>query len=54
MPPSHESVLEDTRKRARAYLQSKQQDDGKWIDFDLEVGRSTAWITAYVASAPAS
>ena len=31
------------------YILSKQQENGKWTDFELPVGKSNAWITGYVA-----
>ena len=38
------------REKGAQFLISKQHGDGKWSDFELEVGRSTAWTTAYVAT----
>jgi hypothetical protein len=42
---------ENFLRNAVSFLKSNQYPDGKWTDFDLEVGCSTAWITAYVARA---
>lgn len=33
------------------YLCFMQREDGSWIDFDLPVGNSDQWVTAYVALA---
>jgi hypothetical protein len=37
--------------RAAAILGGSQHDDGHWEDFVLPVGRSDAWVTAYVGLA---
>lgn len=37
--------------RAATALRGRQHDDGHWEDFELPVGRSDAWITAYVGLA---
>jgi hypothetical protein len=36
------------------YLRERQHRDGHWEDFDLPVGRSDAWVTAYVGLAMAT
>jgi squalene cyclase len=43
--------LEKAIVKATAFLKLKQKQDGKWVDFELEVGLSTAWTTAFVATA---
>jgi hypothetical protein len=37
--------------RALARLVIAQHDDGHWEDYELPVGRSDAWVTAYLATA---
>ncbi|HEY7062214.1 MAG TPA: hypothetical protein VII06_12110 [Chloroflexota bacterium] len=36
--------------RAREFLVARQDQAGRWVDFELPVGRATAWTTAYVAT----
>ena len=41
----------DAMARAVDVLRGCQHDDGHWEDFELPVGRSDAWVTAYVGLA---
>lgn len=43
--------MEKASAKATSFLKSKQDQDGKWVDFKLEAGISTAWTTAFVATA---
>lgn len=42
----HEAI-----RAATEYLLTLQADDGHWEEYDLPVGRSDAWVTAYVGLA---
>src|SRR5262245_63507547 len=40
-------AVHDSLAGAATYLSARQKPDGRWEDFDLPVGRSDAWVTAY-------
>ena len=42
-------ILNDVIERARRFLEKSQWPGGFWIDFELAVGMSSQWVTAYVA-----
>lgn len=42
-------ILDDTIERASRFLEKSQWPGGFWIDFELAVGMSSQWVTAYVA-----
>lgn len=49
-PPGHHELaaaLDD----AVSYLSTLQHEDGKWVDYELPVGASDQWVTAYVGAA---
>ncbi len=48
---AQQSELPSALRAAVAYLLSHQAADGHWQDYRLPVGRSTAWVTAYVGVA---
>jgi hypothetical protein len=43
--------IENAVVDATRYLRSRQRADGSWSDFDLPVGASDQWVTAYVSLA---
>lgn len=45
------SLVADAIHRSAKSILSEQDDDGHWEDFELPVGASDAWVTAYAASA---
>ncbi len=44
-------MLKQVLDRAALFLLSKQDADGLWRDYELEIGKSDAWITAVVGLA---
>jgi hypothetical protein len=51
LPGALHGTLPSALRAAVNYLLSHQAADGHWQDYRLPVGRSTAWVTAYVGVA---
>jgi len=44
-------ILNDAIKQGSLFLIKRQESDGSWQDFQLNVGRATAWTTGFVSTA---